>query len=132
MKQAATELLFKSIRTVMAGQYWVGRDCVAELIAEMCDRASAQASTAQRGTFGLTPRELEIVSTIVAGYTNGAIAQQLSISVKTVKHHLTNIYDKLGVSNRLELAFFGVDHNLAGVDHDLATVNHDLELVSSH
>jgi DNA-binding NarL/FixJ family response regulator len=112
LKQSATELLFKSIRTVMAGQYWVGRDCVAELVDQMCARASLAAVPPRRGTFGLTARELEVVSTIVAGCTNDAIAEELSISVKTVKHHLTSIYEKLGVTNRLELAFFAVDHRL--------------------
>src|SRR5438093_1368826 len=57
-------------------------------------------------------RELEVVSTVVEGYPNGDIAQRFSISVKTVKHHLTNIFDKLGVSNRLELALFAVHHRL--------------------
>jgi two-component system nitrate/nitrite response regulator NarL len=111
LKQSATELLFKSIRTVLSGQYWVGRNCVAELIEQMCARAS-QPPMHRPGTFGLTARELEIVSTIVAGCTNDAIAAELSISVKTVKHHLTSIYEKLGVANRLELAFFAVDHHL--------------------
>ena len=54
--------------------------------------------------FGLSPREREIVSAVVAGYTNGEIAKQLKISENTVKHHLYNICDKLGVSSRLELA----------------------------
>jgi DNA-binding NarL/FixJ family response regulator len=61
-------------------------------------------------TFGLTPRELELVGSVVAGCSNGDIASQLRISPKTVKHHLTNIFNKLGVSNRLELALFAVHH----------------------
>jgi len=52
------------------------------------------------------------VSTVVSGYGNNDIAQKYAISVKTVKHHLTNIFDKLGVSNRLELALFAVHHRL--------------------
>ena len=55
---------------------------------------------------------MEIVSTIVAGYTNKDVAAKFSISEQTVKHHLTNIFDKLGVSNRLELALFAVNHHL--------------------
>jgi two-component system, NarL family, nitrate/nitrite response regulator NarL len=63
----------------------------------------------QRGpSLGLTPRELQMVSAVVAGCSNGDIADKFSISPKTVKHHLTNIFDKLGVSNRLELALFAV------------------------
>jgi two-component system nitrate/nitrite response regulator NarL len=112
MKQAASEMLFKSIRTVMAGQYWVGRECMGEVIDKMRARAAAPGPDPRRPTFGLTPRELEVVSTVVEGYPNGDIAQRFSISVKTVKHHLTNIFVKLGVSNRLELALFAVHHRL--------------------
>jgi DNA-binding NarL/FixJ family response regulator len=112
MKHTATDLLYKSIRTVMAGQYWVGRECLGDVIDRMRDRASTPVTEPRRATFGLTARELEVVSTVVGGYPNGDIAQKFSISVKTVKHHLTNIFDKLGVSNRLELALFAVHHRL--------------------
>jgi len=111
MKHSATDLLYKSIRTVVAGQYWVGRECLGDVIDKMRDRASAPPDP-RRATFGLTARELEVVSTVVGGYPNGDIAQKFSISVKTVKHHLTNIFDKLGVSNRLELALFAVHHRI--------------------
>jgi two-component system nitrate/nitrite response regulator NarL len=111
LKQAATDLLFKSIRSVMAGQYWVGRECVGDLVEQMTERASATGEE-RRPTFGLTPRQLEIVGTVVDGYRNHEIAQKFSISGKTVKHHLTNIFDKLGVSNRTELALFAVHHRV--------------------
>jgi DNA-binding NarL/FixJ family response regulator len=75
-------------------------------------RAAAPVVEAPKPTFGLTPRELQVVSTVVHGFPNGDIAQRFSISVKTVKHHLTNIFDKVGVSNRLELALFAVQHRL--------------------
>jgi two-component system nitrate/nitrite response regulator NarL len=117
MKQTASDLVFKSMRAVMAGQYWVGRECVGELIDKMRERAAAPPVDTRRPTFGLTPRELEIVSTVVSGYANGDIAQKYSISIKTVKHHLTNIFDKLGVANRLELALFAVHHRLESAVH---------------
>ena len=53
-----------------------------------------------------------MVAAIVAGQTNKDIARRFSLSEQTVKHHLTNIFDKLGVSNRLELALFAVQHGL--------------------
>jgi two-component system, NarL family, nitrate/nitrite response regulator NarL len=62
--------------------------------------------------YGLTTRELEIVTLVVAGYSNPDIAQRCSISEQTVKHHISNVFDKLGVSNRLELALFAVNHRL--------------------
>src|SRR5262245_12073928 len=117
MKQTASELVFKSIRAVMTGQYWVGRECVGDLIDKMRARNTPAAPEPIRPTFGLTARELEIVSTVVGGYANGDIAQKYSISVKTVKHHLTNIFDKLGVANRLELALFAVQHRLDSAAH---------------
>ena len=112
MKQSASELVFKSIRTVMAGQYWVGRECMGDVIERMRERASAPSPDLRRQTFGLTPRELEIISTVISGYGNNEIATKFSLSVKTVKHHLTNIFAKLGVANRLELALFAVHHRL--------------------
>lgn len=117
VKQTASELVFKSIRAVMGGQYWVGRECVGELIDKMRERHAPPTPEPIRPTFGLTARELEIVSTVVGGYANGDIAQKYSISVKTVKHHLTNIFDKLGVANRLELALFAVQHRLDSAVH---------------
>jgi DNA-binding NarL/FixJ family response regulator len=66
--------------------------------------------------FGLTKREMQIVPLIVAGCTNKDIAQQFSLSEDTVKHHLTNIFDKVGVSTRLELALFALHHKLVESD----------------
>jgi len=110
LKDVSPELLFESIRTVMAGQYWLGRESVSDLVQvlrELMPRPGAQPATK---TFKLTARELEVIETIVAGYTNKDMAQKFSISEQTVKHHLTNIFNKVGVSNRLELVLFAV-HN---------------------
>jgi len=60
----------------------------------------------------MTPRERQIVAAVLSGYTNRGIAQKLSISDQTVKNHLTAIYNKIGVSNRLELALCASKHNL--------------------
>jgi DNA-binding NarL/FixJ family response regulator len=111
LKDAPTALLFKSIRTVMAGQYWIGRESVSELIGYLTERQSADAQPQTR-TFGLTKRELQIVGVVVAGYTNKEIAARFSLSEDTIKHHLSNIFDKLGVSSRLELALFAMNHHL--------------------
>jgi two-component system, NarL family, nitrate/nitrite response regulator NarL len=110
MKNAAIELLFKSIRMVAAGQYWVGRECVGDLIHQIRQRQAGGEATAP--SYGLTPRELQLVAGVVSGCGNSEIAQQLQISAKTVKHHLTNIFNKLGVSNRLELALFALHHRI--------------------
>ena len=110
LKEAATQLLLKSIRCVMDGQYWVGREGVADLVQMLRQMMSEDES--RRPHFGLTRRELDIVGAIVAGFANKDIARKFSISEDTVKHHLTNIFDKTGVSNRLELALFAVDHKI--------------------
>jgi two-component system, NarL family, nitrate/nitrite response regulator NarL len=110
LKEAATQLLLKSIRCVMEGQYWVGREGVADLVQMLRQMMSEDES--RRPHFGLTRRELDIVGAIVAGFANKDIARKFSISEDTVKHHLTNIFDKTGVSNRLELALFAVDHKI--------------------
>jgi len=110
-KQSATDVLIECIHAVMRGQYWVGRSAVADLAAALKEVSVAYA-TPTRVHFGLTPREREIVAVIVDGCSNTEIATRFGISEKTVKHHLTNIFDKLGVSNRLELALFALHHNL--------------------
>lgn len=111
LKECTTQRLFDSIRCVMAGQYWVGRESVSDLVRALRSVSSPDASSRSKD-FGLTPRELEIISLVVAGYSNPEIGQRCSISEQTVKHHMSNVFDKLGVSNRLELALFAVNHQL--------------------
>jgi two-component system, NarL family, nitrate/nitrite response regulator NarL len=113
-KDSTTQRLFDSIRCVMAGQYWIGRESVSDLVRAL--RAFSPVEGLPRfREFGLTPRELEIVTQVVAGYSNPEIAERCSISEQTVKHHMSNIFDKIGVSNRLELALFAVNHRLTEV-----------------
>jgi two-component system, NarL family, nitrate/nitrite response regulator NarL len=116
LKESATQILIKSIHSVMAGQYWVGRDGVANIVQALRDLAPSPTGEPKRKNFGLTQRELEIVAAIVAGYSNKDIAGKFSLSEQTVKHHLTNIFDKLGVSSRLELALFASHHRLVKED----------------
>lgn len=112
LKDSATQLLLKSIHTVMAGEYWVGREAVSNLVQYLRMQMQASNEESRQKKFGLTPRELEIVSAVVAGYSNKEIAEYFKISEDTVKHHLSNIFDKLGVSTRLELALFAVNQGL--------------------
>jgi len=111
LKEAATQALLESIHSVMDGQYWVGREAVSDLVQTLRQMMAAD-DPGKKPHFGLTKRELDIVSAIVSGYANKDIARKFSISEDTVKHHLTNIFDKTGVSNRLELALFAVHHKL--------------------
>jgi two-component system nitrate/nitrite response regulator NarL len=109
MKEAATQLLMKAIRTVMAGQYWIGREAVGDIVEFMRTNPSGEKPARN---FGLTKREMDILTTIVAGLSNKEIARKFSLSEDTVKHHLTNIFDKVGVASRLELALFAINNRL--------------------
>lgn len=119
LKESATSLLFKCIRCVMQGQYWLGREDVADVV-QALRGATLRLTTAprKRDVFGLTPRELEIVAGVAAGESNREIAQRLSVREHTVKHHLTNIFDKVGVFSRLELAVFAINHGLRPDDRN--------------
>ena len=113
LKEAATELLFKAIRTVVAGQYWVGRDTVSDIVRHLCERAEAAARRRLSPAERLTPREREIVAAVASGESNRDMAKRLSLAEGTVKHHISNVFDKLGVSNRAELAAYATSHGLA-------------------
>ena len=65
-----------------------------------------------RDDFGLTARERQVMALVIAGYTNKAVARKLGITETTAKYHLTNIIDKLEVSNRLELVLFALEQGL--------------------
>jgi two-component system, NarL family, nitrate/nitrite response regulator NarL len=111
LKDAVVEHLTACIRAVMQGQYWLEGHPVQNLVQVLRDLA-AQTAPPQRRTYGLTARELEVVNLITEGCTNKDIAKTFGISEETVKRHLTNIFNKLGVGNRLELALFALNHSL--------------------
>jgi two-component system, NarL family, nitrate/nitrite response regulator NarL len=112
MKDSAPDLLFKSIHAVMRGQYWIAHEAVSDLVAALRESRPVSASQPSPQRFKLTPRELEIVRAVVSGQSNKDIASRLGVAEPTVKHHLTSVFDKLGVSNRLELALFALHHGL--------------------
>ena len=112
LKDSATQILLKSIRAVMNGEYWVGRESVSNLVQYLRTLVTPAPAFPQRNKYRLTPRELEIIAAVVAGFANKEIAQYFKISEDTVKHHLSNIFDKVGVSSRLELALFAVNQSL--------------------
>jgi two-component system, NarL family, nitrate/nitrite response regulator NarL len=103
LKASPPELLLKSIRAVCEGQLWVGSEQVT---------AWARTGQPTTGGFGLTTREIEIIAAIKEGNSNREIASKLAISEETVKRHLSNIYGKLGVSSRLELAVLASEQHL--------------------
>lgn len=114
LKESASKDLFDAIRMVMEGRYWVEDACISDMVEALRDATSPQADKSRPTDFGLTRRELEIINLVVAGYSNPEIAQKCSISEQTVKHHMSNIFDKVGMYNRVELALFAVSHQIAG------------------
>ena len=111
MKQSPATELVAGIRQLRGGQYWIGRESSSTLMLALRQMSLSQQGNPRRD-FGLTRRELEVTAAIVAAYSNRLIAERFRVSEKTVKHHLTNIFDKVGVSTRLELAAFARNHAL--------------------
>jgi DNA-binding NarL/FixJ family response regulator len=109
MKESATALLIACLRAVVAGDYWLGTERVSDL-ALAVQRRGGPRSPLPAAT--LTPRELDIVAALVDGASNREIARRFEISLQTVKNHLSTIFEKLGVSTRLELALHVLQHNL--------------------
>lgn len=116
LKKSSSQTLIDGIRGVMVGQYWIGADISATMLGALRDNTPPTNGNGTKGAFGLTTREMEIITTVVAGYSNAEMARKYGISEQTVKHHLSSIFDRVGVSNRLELALFAVHHRLVGDD----------------
>jgi two-component system, NarL family, nitrate/nitrite response regulator NarL len=108
LKDSATQVLLKAIQTVMTGEYWVHRESVWNLVQYLRTLTQATHDEDRQKKYGLTPRELEIVSAVVAGYSNKEIAEHFKISGDIVKHHLSNVFDRLRVSTRLQVAQWAV------------------------
>jgi len=111
LKDALAGALQTAIQTVIAGDYWIGGKRVVNLVSALHELMQQAAAPPHR-SYGLTPREIEVVGCIVEGCSNRDIAKQFTLSEETVKRHLSNIFDKTGVSTRLELALFAIAHHL--------------------
>jgi DNA-binding NarL/FixJ family response regulator len=113
LKQTATELLIKSIRKVHKGEIWLDSRTTAAVMKQFASPGDAAAKDRERSP--LSQREREIVVLVAQGFKNKEIAERMFISEQTVKNHLHNIFDKLGVSDRLELALYAIHKNLQTV-----------------
>jgi two-component system nitrate/nitrite response regulator NarL len=112
LRHSATKVLVQGIRAVSSGRFWFGHKAVSHLEKELRRLSEASESGSNLTNFGLTRREREIVAAVISGLSNREIARKFRISEETVKHHVTNIFDKLGVYNRLEMALFAIHHGL--------------------
>jgi len=109
LKQSASDLLVKSIRKVHQGEIWLDNRMTAEVINAF--KKSSEGGGRKDKPL-LSDREREIVQLVAQGFRNREIGEKLFISEQTVKNHLHNIFDKLGVSDRLELALYAIHHRL--------------------
>ena len=108
------EHLGVAIRKVSDGEIWLSRGCLSQLIDDMAAAGVVALPHADRAFAALTEREREVVAHIAEGMHNRAIAATLGITENTVRHHLTAIYGKLGVADRLELAVYALRHRHGG------------------
>ena len=118
LKQTAPELIVKSIRKVHAGEIWLDSHTTAAVMRQFASPSDMLAGGPAKGRerSPLSQREREIVSLVAQGYKNREMAEKMFISEQTVKNHLHNIFDKLGVSDRLELALYALHKGLHLVD----------------
>jgi two-component system, NarL family, nitrate/nitrite response regulator NarL len=118
LKKSSPQIVWlESIQKIVAGKYFLGTENVEVLVQALQELPSQRSGVATSPKpYGLTQRELEIVEKIALGFSNKEVGLEFSIRERTVKHHLTNIFNKVGVSSRLELALFARDnHILKGV-----------------
>lgn len=115
LKQTAPELIVKSIRKVYGGEIWLDSNTTAAVMRQFSspgDMPSSTGSGKSRERSPLSQREREIVQLVAQGFKNKEMAEKMFISEQTVKNHLHNIFDKLGVSDRLELALYAIHKGL--------------------
>jgi DNA-binding NarL/FixJ family response regulator len=114
-KEASADTILTAIAKVHGGELWLDRAATGRILVEASRKSGAQPQDPEQRKIGeLTDREREIIAAIVAhaGATAKTIAGTLNISEHTLRNHLTSIYDKLGVANRLELFAYAHTHGL--------------------
>ena len=104
LKNVSAEKLAEAIRAAYEGFSILAPEVTSALIKAAQQRSSIG--------FDLTQKEHQILALLVQGLSNAEISDQLSISMATVKFHLTNIFSKLGAKNRVEAATLALEHNL--------------------
>ncbi|PYR88222.1 MAG: DNA-binding response regulator, partial [Acidobacteria bacterium] len=116
-KGASMPHFVQAIRGVMGGNYWLD----GQLLESVPERPAKQAPRPAR-KFRLTQREMQVVAAVADGETNKGIAERFRVSEDTVKHHLSSVFDKVGVSSRLELAVFAFTHGLVMLQDGLVMI----------
>jgi len=108
------EVLIKAVEKVHAGEAWLDHSMTANVLRELSSGNKAQKPNADEIKIArLTGREREVIHLAGEGLKNGQIAERLFISAVTVHHHITSIYSKLEVADRLELLIYAYRNGLA-------------------
>lgn len=117
-KRQDVAVLLQAIERVAAGEAWLDPGMVANVLVDISRARSAKREDPEVVKVAtLTEREREVVVLIGEGLQNRSIAEQLSITETTVRHHLTSVFAKLGVSNRLELVIYAYRNHLAKIKY---------------
>lgn len=112
LKQQAAEQLLKAIHKVHRGEVWIDRLMVGPVLHEMRHERRAEADPEEAKIATLTTREREVIALVAEGLRNKQIGERLFISETTVTHHLSSIYSKLAVADRLELVIYAFANKL--------------------
>jgi DNA-binding NarL/FixJ family response regulator len=117
-KDTSVEVLTKAIEKVYAGEVWLDRSMTAVLLDELSRKNDARKLNPEEIKIAtITNREREVINSVGEGLKNKQIGERLFISDVTVRHHLTSIFGKLGVSDRLELVIYAYRHGLVPIPH---------------
>ena len=114
-KDADPTLLPKSIRKVYAGEVWIDNPILSQALESLLTRPQAPQVPPETREMKLSGREMEVVRCVAMGLRNKEVADKLGVSEATVKNHLTSIYTKLGVGDRLELILYAIHNKLVHV-----------------
>ena len=109
-RSISPDLLIKCVRKIAQGETWIDNQSVNWVIEAY--RSNASALTNPKTQPRLSPKELAIITCITQGKRNKEIAYQLGTTEQVIKNYLRKVYDKLGVSDRLELALYCLHHQL--------------------
>lgn len=114
LKHQTPEVLFKALRKVHAGEVWLERTSMGNVLHEMTRKKAPDPHDPEAPKIrSLTDREHQVIALIAEGLKNKQIAERLFISETTVTHHLSSIFSKLDVSDRLELVIYAFGHKIA-------------------
>jgi DNA-binding NarL/FixJ family response regulator len=111
MKEAPPDTLVECVRRVSRGEQWIEQEALTKAFGRVLRRETATREVGKT----LTPREIELVKMVAQGLRNRAIAERLQISEGTVKIHLHNVYEKLGIDGRLELVLWAQEQGITGL-----------------